>query len=177
MGDVLTRQPRRLRLRTEAYETWLAHTDGTEKLLSLGPMTLVKPLMEKHATYEPVIMGGCVHTPPNFNGFEFNQSLDRDAFSFCTRGKHAAVTLDTCRTDRLDMRKVRFDGDDLYARIIRADQALSITRGEDGCYVWDDVAAACLLHPDRFVLTPETDKDGNRLYNAAYVSDKPYYET
>ncbi len=176
MGDVLTRQPGRLRVRKLKYEQWLAGTTGEEKLLSLGPMTLVRPLMEKHPSYEPVIMGGCVKTPPNFNGYEFNQSLDREAFSFCTRGKHAAVTLDTCRVEKLDMRKIRVDGDDLHSRILRADQALSITRGEEGCYVWDDVAAACLLYPERFELVPEDDRDGNRIFNAVYTSDQLYYE-
>ncbi len=175
MGDVLSRRCGKPRFRVERYEQWLENTKGDELLLSLGPMTLVKPLMERHGTYRPVIMGGCVHTPPNFKGYEFNQSLDRAAFSFCTKGPHAAVTLDTCRVDALDMRKREFRGRDVYSKIVRADQALSISRGEEGCYIWDDVTAVCLLHPERFSFTREADKDGNMLYNAVYVSDLPYY--
>ena len=177
MGDILFRQPGTIDSTIINYEQWIENTTGKERLLSLGPMTLVKPLMEKHDSYSPVIMGGCVHTPPNFNGYEFNQSLDREAFSFCTRGKHAAITLDTCRIDKLDMRRKVFSGNGLYETIVRADQALSISRKEEGCYIWDDVAAAYLLYPERFVLNKEIDKDGNTLYNAAYISKKEYFES
>ena len=51
-----------------------------------------------------------------------------------------------------------------------------LQRGEKGCYVWDDVAAAYLLHPERFTLRQQTDRDGNRIFNAVYVSDKLYFE-
>lgn len=176
MGDIFTRQDGDLRFEVLGFEKWLGQTDGSERLLSLGPMTLVKPLLERHLSYEPVIMGGFVHSEPNFNGYEFNQALDREAFSFCTKRRHAAITLDTCRTAALDMRGVKMTGDDVHSRILRADQELSVSRGEDGCYVWDDVAAAYLLFPDRFILKKERDKDGNVLYNAEYVSNKVYFE-
>ena len=176
MGDLFTRQNGRLRFRTVDFAAWMETVDGTEQVLSLGPMTLVRPLLEKHASYEPVIMGGCVHTPPNFRGYEFNQCLDTAAFAYCTKRKHAAVTLDTCRVDKLDMRRVEITGDDIHAQILRADQALSISRGEEGCYVWDDVTACYLLFPERFVLHAEQDRDGNTIYNAVYVSDKLYFE-
>ena len=175
MGDIFPRDPLDSDVKTVRFEEWLSGTDGKELVLSLGPMTMVKPLMEKHPEYVPVIMGGCVHTPPNFNGFEFNQSLDREAFAFCTKGSHAAITLDTCRVPALDMRLREIRGDDVHSRVLQADQRLSVTRGEEGCYVWDDVAAAFLLYPDRFQLTEETDLDGNRLFNATYISDKLYY--
>ena len=175
MGDVLERRPGKPRFSVVRFEQWLESVKGDETLLSLGPMTLVRSLMEKHSSYTPVIMGGCVRTPPNFKGYEFNQSLDPEAFSFCTRSSHYAVTLDTCRMDELDMRKREFLGQDLYSIIVRADQELSIKRGEEGCYIWDDVAAVCLLHPERFTFTKEKDRDGNMINNAAYVSPLPYY--
>ena len=175
MGDLLIRQPFVEDINVITYEDFLETVNGAEELLSLGPMTLVKPLMEKYDTYNPVIMGGCVHTPPNFNGYEFNQSLDREAFAFCTKGNHAAITLDTCRVEKLDMRLYDIEGEDIHSLIVKADQKLSISRGEEGCYIWDDVAASYLLFPERFKINEEYDKDGNRLFNAEYISDKLYY--
>ena len=174
MGDLFD-HTRKCAVRTVSFADWLPTTDGTELLLSLGPMTMVKPLMERHSTYFPVIMGGRVRTAPNYHGYEFNHGLDKAAFAACTRVPHAAITLDTVRTPALDMRPREIAGDDIHAQIVRADQKLSITRGEEGCFLWDDVAAAYLLWPDRFRLDAETDQDGNRIFQAVYVSDKLYY--
>lgn len=175
MGDLFDHS-RTARAKTVAFTEWLPATDGTEQLLSLGPMTLVKPLMERHSTYFPVIMGGRVRTAPNYHGYEFNHGLDKEAFAFCTGVPHAAITLDTVRTKALDMRLREIAGDDIHSQIVRADQALSITRGEEGCFLWDDVAAMYLLYPERFKLEEERDQDGNRIYNAVYSSDKLYFE-
>ncbi len=174
MGDVFEPFLEQASVERIKYEEWLESLCGDEVVLSLGPMTLVSPLMKK-APFELIIMGGCVDEEPNFKGYEFNHSLDREAFSFCTKFPHAAITLDTCRVEKLDVRKLEVCGDDVHSRVLRADQELSITRGEDGCYVWDDVAACFLLFPERFKLVEKTDKDGNRLFNAEYISDKLYY--
>lgn len=175
MGDLFDHR-RTAAVRTVPFEQWLPTADGTELLLSLGPMTLVKRLMEHRSTYFPVIMGGRVRTAPNYRGYEFNHGLDKEAFAFCTKVPHAAITLDTVRTTALDMRLREIVGDDVHSQIVRADQKLSITRGEEGCFVWDDVAACYLLWPERFKLEEETDQDGNRIYNAVYISEKLYFE-
>lgn len=176
MGDILTPPEVYPSIREIAFEAWLETYTGEETVLSLGPMTLVRTVLQKHACKQLVIMGGCVHEEPNFNGREFNHALDAEAFAYCVRHPHTAVTLDTCRVERLDMRRINIGGEDLHARILRADQELSVTRGEDGCYVWDDVAACCLLHPERFSVQRETDRDGNLLCNARYISDMLYFE-
>lgn len=175
MGDLFDHS-RKTEVKTMTFDAWLSTTDGTEQLLSLGPMTLVKPLMDKHPGYRPVIMGGRVRTAPNYHGYEFNHGLDKAAFADCTKADHAVITLDTVRTEKLDMRLREVTGSDIHSRIVRTDQALSITRGEEGCFLWDDVAAAYLLYPERFKLVPEIDQDGNRLFNAVYVSEKLYFE-
>lgn len=175
MGDLFD-HTRTAEVKTVAFEKWILAVDGTEALLSLGPMTLVKPLMERCGAYCPVIMGGRVRTAPNYHGYEFNHGLDKEAFAFCTKADHAVITLDTVRTPALDMRLREVTGSDIHAQIVRADQKLSIIRGEEGCFLWDDVAAMYLLYPDRFRLEPETDQDGNRLFNAVYISDKLYFE-
>lgn len=174
MGDLFVASDKDVAVPVIAFEEWLPQLTGKETVLSLGPMTMVRPVMERYPC-KLIIMGGRVKEEPNFNGYEFNHCLDTEAFSYCTRLPHAAITLDTCRTEKLDMRKVDITGDDIHSMILRADQRLSVTRGEDGCYVWDAVAACYLLFPERFVLQEQTDPYGNRLYNAVYVSDKLYF--
>lgn len=176
MGDFFTHPSEAPNVQEITFEQWLEAYTGEEIILSLGPMTLVKTAVMKKAPAQMVIMGGCVHEEPNFNGYEFNHCLDVEAFNYCVRFPHTAITLDTCRTKTLDMRRYEIFGEDIHSRIIRADQVLSISRKEDGCYVWDDVAANFILFPDRFETTEETDIAGNRICNARYISDKLYYE-
>lgn len=176
MGDLMEHPAEKPRVSEQIFEKWLEEYTGDATVLSLGPMTLVKAFLEKHPTERLVIMGGVVREEPNFNGYEFNQCLDVEAFAHCVKLPHVAITLDTCRTELLDMRRYSIDGDDLHSKILRADQRLSITRGEDGCYVWDDVAACYILFPERFEVKPEKDPYGNTLSHARYVSHKLYFE-
>ena len=169
MGDEFQADARQDKAEIVPFEQWIEGASGDETVLSLGPMTLVKVFLERYPKCSLVIMGGCVRQEPNFNGYEFNQALDVSAFAFCAKHPHAAITLDTCRVPRLDMRRFEIKGDDVHSRVLRADQRLSITRGEDGCYVWDDVAACYLLYPERFVLEEMTDRQGNLLRCARYV--------
>lgn len=169
MGDLLS--PATAAVATVDYKTWLDGLSGEERVLSLGPMTLVRPLMERHI-HPLVVMGGCVNTPPNFHGYEFNHALDKDAFAFCAPKSEGVITLDTCRVAPLNVRNWALDGDDLYTRILRRDVELSYTRGEDGCYVWDDVAAQFVLFPHRFGVKEETDPHGNTYRHVFYVGEK-----
>ena len=176
MGDVLIKQDNNPMVNEIRFEDWLLSVTGEETVLSLGPMTLVRALFEKKPCEKLVIMGGLICEEPNFNGYEFNQAMDVDAFGYCLKFPHVAITLDTCRVKALDMRRVQINGDDLHSVILRADQKLSISRGEDGCYVWDDVAACYVLYPERFEVKVENDPYGNTISNATYISDKLYFE-
>ncbi|MBO5746876.1 MAG: nucleoside hydrolase [Clostridia bacterium] len=176
MGDVIDHPSDQPTVSETTFEDWSKTVTGDEIILSLGPLTLVKKHLEKHACKQLVIMGGVVKTEPNYNGYEFNQALDVEAFSYCTRLPHTVITLDTCRTEKLDMRRITVTGDDLHSRVLKADQVLSVSRKEDGCYVWDDVAACYLLFPERFKVTSVTDPYGNRVNNAEYISNKLYFE-
>ena len=176
MGDVFSHPDKRPDVREISFDEWLADFTGEEIVLSLWPMTLVKEAVMKKAPQSLVIMGGCIHEEPNFNGYEFNHCLDVEAFNYCVKFPHVAITLDTCRVKVLDMRQYEIVGDDIHSVIVRADQRLSITRHEEGCYVWDDVAANYILYPERFEVAAERDKENNLLYNARYISDKLYYE-
>ncbi len=160
---------------TVGYEAWLAKLQGKEQVLSLGPLTLVRPVMERHV-HPLVIMGGCVHTHPNFHGFEFNHALDQEAFSVCAPLAVGVVTLDTCRVSALDVRTMTLPEEGLHTAILRRDVELSYARGEDGCYVWDDVAASFLLYPQRFSTHWETDPHGNRYPNAVFRGEGLYFQ-
>ena len=176
MGDFFKQNSDTSSLTMTNYEQWLAGLSGDEIVLSLGPVTLVKPVLARHSVKQLVLMGGCVDTPPNFGEYEFNEAMDPDAFAFCLTFPHVAITLDTCRVPKLDMRRLHIEGDDVHSAIIRKDQALSVTRGEEGCFVWDDVAACYLLHPERFKTVKKTDPHGNEINMAEYISELEYFE-
>ncbi len=176
MGDVLQRRSAPDGFASVPFSDWIETLTGEEMLLSLGPCTLVKRVLERYPTCSLVFMGGCAKTEPNFGEYEFNQALDAGAFAYCASREHVAITLDTCRVEKLDMRlrdEARF-GDSLHDVILKADVRLSITRGEEGCYVWDDVAVCYLLHPERFVIETMVDRQGNALKNARYISQIDY---
>lgn len=174
MGDIFECKNHTDGIKEIEFNAWLETLSGDETVLSLGPMTMVKPLSEKFSNIPIILMGGCIDTEPNFNGYEFNHALDRAAFAYCVKHPHAAITLDTCRTDVLDIYKYELDGESKYFEILKASRRMSRKLGESGCYVWDDVAACYLLHPERFVLEKKTDRDGNIISNAKYVSSLPY---
>lgn len=175
MGDIFKKSPSTSNFTVIKYGEWLDTLKGDEVILSLGPMTLVKPLMQKTA-FKLIIMGGLINEEPNFKGYEFNHCLDTDAFSYCVKFPHTAITLDTCRVPILNIRNVDIKDDGLYEQVLRADQVLSIKRNEQGCFVWDDVAACYLLKPERFKVTTCTDPWGNKIYNAVYVSNEIYFK-
>ncbi len=157
------------------FEPWLATLTGKETVLSLGPATLVQPLMER-ADHPLVMMAGCIDTPPNFKGFEFNHCLDKQAFSYCAPRAMGIITLDTCRVPALDVSKVIPDPATMHGKIMQAAQKLSTAWDSAGCHMWDDVAACFVLFPHRFTTVRQTDPHGNTYLHAAYQSDAVYYK-
>ncbi len=173
MGDVFT--PAKAEVDTILFEDWQITLNGTETVLSLGPATLVKPLMER-ADHPLVMMAGCINTPPNFQGFEFNHCLDKSAFSYCAPKAEAVITLDTCRVPALDVSHITPDKNTVHGTIIDAAQRMTTAWDSFGCHMWDDVAACYVLFPERFTTHPETDPHGNTYCHGAYSSDKVYYK-
>lgn len=172
MGDVFDPAP--ANVERISFEPWLATLTGEETVLSLGPATLVKPVMERHR-HPLIMMAGCIDTPPNFKGFEFNHCLDKEAFSYCAPQAEAVITLDTCRVPALDVSAVTPDRT-LHGRIMQAAQKLATAWDNAGCHMWDDVAACCLLFPHRFTAPLQTDPHGNTYHHAKYISDCVYYK-
>ncbi len=176
MGDILEKNDSLEHVKIASFGDFLKGIKGDEILLSLGPMTLVTPIAQAFPGCPLVIMGGCVESEPNYEGYEFNVALDPEAFARAVKQRHVAITLDTCRVEKLDMRRLEITDSSLHSQILRADQRLSISRGEEGCYVWDDVAACYVLHPERFELKSGKDRQGNTVTYAVYVSKREYFE-
>ena len=159
------------------FSKWLISLEGEYDLLSLGPMTLVPKILERGRCRNFVFMGGNIAEVPNFHGYEFNHALDRAAFSAVTgKYSHVAVTMDTCRHPLLNVQGEEIGQSSLMHRIVGRCRALTLTSGEKGCHVWDDVAVKYLRHPDWFELYSATDKDGNLLTVARYTHGKPYQD-
>lgn len=175
MGDLFSPSGKAERLQSVPFGAWLETLQGGFDLVSLGPMTLTLPVLEKKPK-RFVFMGGNLHEPPNFRGYEFNHCLNREAFARCVKYPHAAVTMDTCRNELFDAGKGTFGGDGLLSKIIRRAKELSSALHEAHCYVWDDIAVKYLRHPDWFELFEGTDRDGNILSVARYTFGAPYEE-
>jgi len=158
------------------FEELLKEERGEYAIISLGPTTLVKTLIEKKKPSKLVLMGGNIASEPNFKGYEFNHALDRSAFTACVKLPHAAITLDTCRIPALNIQERGVKGESLIAKIVNRSRELTFTSGEKGCYIWDDMAVKCFFHPDWFTLEQATDKDGNLLTVAKYILGKPFQE-
>ncbi|MBQ8605873.1 MAG: nucleoside hydrolase [Clostridia bacterium] len=175
MGDIFEAVYNECGLNITEFYDWEKTLCGDEVILSLGPMTLVKPILEKHKNPELIIMGGCIDEKPNYKGYEFNHGLDPESFAFCVKYPHVAATLDTCSVKALNMHSYEITGDDVYSKTLNASKRLSAKRQEKGCYVYDDIAACYLFHPERFKTEKRTDPFGNQVTNGIYVSDIPQY--
>lgn len=158
------------------FSDWLSTLkEGEFILLSLGPMTLLPPVLKKRPK-KFLFMGGNIAETPNYLGYEFNHGVNRDAFRECVRSPHVAVTMDTCRHPLLNIQRREIVGEDLLSKIVRRSQQMSIHSGEKGCYLWDDIAVKFLRHPDWFALSELKDRDGNILNVAKYIHEKTFSE-
>lgn len=175
MGDIFERNINQDGFHVIEYSDWIETLTGNEVLLSLGPMTMVEPIFKKYGNNELIIMGGCVDEKPNYKGYEFNHGVNPESFSYCVKFPHVAITLDTCSVGVLNMHNYNISGDDIYSQTLNASKRLSRQRNEDGCYVYDDIAACYLLYPERFETKVCKDPFGNEICNGIYVFDKPQY--
>lgn len=172
MGDLFPDVP----VRAVPYAEWLSSLRGGYRLLSLGPMTLILPILERGTCERFVFMGGNIAEEPNYHGYEFNHALDRTAFAEAVKFPHAAVTMDTCRHPLFNIQPVDFTADTLLKRIVLRARERTFLSGEKGCYLWDDIAVKVLRHPEWFAFEERSDRDGNVLSVARYVRGLPYPE-
>lgn len=175
MGDLFADSPEADALESVEFSDWIECISDDFDLISLGPMTLTPYVLEKNP-HKFIFMGGNINQPPNFHGYEFNHYMNREAFACCVKTPHVAITMDTCMNPALDAMKGDFCGCGLLQRIILRARELAMSRNEQNCYVWDDIAVKYLRHPDWFELSCETDRDCNLLNVAHYTLCAPYEE-
>lgn len=156
-----------------AYDEWLASVDERYTVVSLGPCTVLLDLLKTKGAHELLMMGGNVAEPPNYKGYEFNHGMDTDAFQASVHYTHLIATLDSCHCPQCDFYSIELEGDELFERMARRAVELSERRGEKACYIYDLVAAVCLLHPEKFTVEPAVDKDGNALSMLRYIAQEP----
>lgn len=133
-------------------------------LVSLGPLTVTKKIIDDAGPMELLIMAGNVNETPNYKGYEFNHALDKPAFDYCVKFPHKIATLDTCRVPRFNTSlHLPAEGSGLLYRLQKASLELAEARHKGTCYIYDYIAVQYLISPDSFTSSVERDPDGNLL--------------
>ncbi len=159
-------------IKTMDFKEWLAHLKGEYVLFSAGPCTLTAEIQKAFEPKFTVIMAGVVNETPNFNGMEFNQALDVNAYNDCVKRKNTVVaTLDSCRNKRFNLAGKRFlDGTVLSDLINRACE-LAEARHPDNCYIYDYIASLFLVQQKAFEVVNVVDKWGNSIPEMRLLGD------
>lgn len=153
-----------------SYENWLNGVDEGYAILSLGPCTVTLDILKRRKVGALIMMGGNIAEPPNFDKYEFNHGMDPDSFAECVKFNHFVATLDTCHCAPCDFNLIDFKDDGLFGKAVKRYIELSNSRAEKGCYIYDLVAVAYLLQPEKFSSEFKTDPFGNRLNVLKYTS-------
>lgn len=156
-----------------SYDDWIKEVTKGYSILSLGPCTVTLDILRKCEPSELILMAGNINQIPNYKGYEFNHGLDINSFAECVKYPHFCVTLDTCHCDMCDLNKINVDGDDLFYELLCSYHKMCIERKDKYASVYDLTAVVKLLHPERFDVTVNTDKDGNNISVLRYVSNLP----
>ena len=160
MGDLFA--PQETTVPTLTFDEWLDE-GGEAYLCSFGPCTLVVPALEKIKSNGVLVMGGCVDEEPNFNGYEFNHALDKDAFSKTVNGEHFVATLDSCRAVEFNAVIVKPEGSELFNTLVGASLKYATARHADRCFIYDYITARFLFESELFRVEKVIDCDGNEL--------------
>lgn len=147
------------------FAEWLNEDDGPYTLVSLGPCTVTRRVINgKTGAEKLLIMGGNIAETPNYEGREFNHALDIEAFNYCATLSIATVaTLDSCRSPRFNLAGRAPEGEDVLSRILRRAERLATARHGDNCYVYDYIAVRSLFEPELFAVRRAVDPDGNAM--------------
>ncbi len=169
MGDVLALREG-FALEEIGLNAWEKTLTGEEILISLGPCTVTRYLLQRRRFSQLWLMGGTVEQTPNFRGREFNHALDVEAFAYCTRFAHKAATMDTCFHDRFNlMEHPPRSEDPLVESLLSRYLHYAVARGADRCCVFDWVLIRALFFPERFCCEKRRDPDGNLLNVLRYL--------
>lgn len=169
MGDVFPANSDNTR--TVCFREWLEEYHGCDVLLSLGPMTITRLILQKALPDRFIFMAGCITAKPNYNGYEFNEGVNPTAYAECVKYPHKAVLLDTA-CDNLDVLKSDIPHTGIYSILADACRNLAIKRGEKSCFIWDDIAIRYLFNPHLFTEKMRYDNHGNIINTLIYNGNK-----
>lgn len=155
------------------YNMWIDELDASYTIVSLGPCTVTLDILKKSTCHSLLLMGGNISEKPNYNEYEFNHGMDIAAFTECVKNHHVIATLDTCHCDLCDFNNIKLKDDDLFEKMVKRAVQLSNERREDGCYIYDLIAAVYLLHPKKFLEEKMKDNFGNHLNVLKYIDNSP----
>ena len=169
MGDLLTFKD--VDITVVKFNDWLNTTNNDIVLISLGPCTITKKIIEKIGNPKTLlIMGGNVAEEPNFNGYEFNHAIDIPAFAWCVKRPHLIATLDSCRCSAYNFISYKFDDNTLLGKMLNRSIELAKARHPDRSYVYDYICVSYLYEKEKWNLKSMTDSDGNILNVLVYNS-------
>jgi len=171
MGDIFSPVYEDI-VNTVKYDSFIdSLTD--EIIVSLGPCTVTKDILERSPDHKLIIMGGNISEEPNYKGYEFNHGMDPDAFSYCVKHPHVILTLDSCRNPLCDFSKIEANGNSPLEKFTRKAVLLSERRNRPACYIYDLIAVQYLFFPERFECEIKNDSFGNSLNTAFYTAKNP----
>lgn len=162
MGDLL--EVKKYNFTILDYDDWFKAGLDDILLLSLGPLTITKEIMDTYKNIELVIMAGMVDAEPNFKGMEFNQALDADSYNYCLKFDHVVATLDTCRHKNFNLAGARLKENNLLNKLINKAVLLAEARHIDNSYIYDFISALYLIMPHIFTVIKKGDKWCNTVF-------------
>ena len=157
------------------YEKLAYMLDCEYEVLSLGPCTMVKRTLADAVNMPSgkiMLMGGCNRVPPNFGKYEFNDGIDHNAFVWTLRRPHVAATLDTCHVPAFNTLGKRREGSRLLDVLMNRCTELAEIRGDEANYIYDQIAALALIHPEFFDVEEVFAPDLLRFMNELRLKDE-----
>lgn len=144
------------------FEEYIESLESCDILLSLGPMTVTSLILDKIEPRRFIFMAGCVNGTPNYHGYEFNHGVNPDAFARCVKHRHEGILLDSIHPF-FDLNGKEISPDSYGNRLSLRYRDFCNANGEQGSYVWDDIAVYYLLNSEKFYCRELTDKWGNKI--------------
>lgn len=163
MGDLFKNKKRYDKIKAADFNDYLKNLKNGFILLSLGPLTITKLILEKAKPSLTLIMAGVVDEIPNYNGLEFNQALDAAAYCECLKYPHLIATLDTCRHQSFNLAGFKSKETGILSKLINRSVKLAMKRHKDNSYIYDFIASLYLTNPLLFSSENIKDKHGNAL--------------
>lgn len=163
MGDLFKSRKADEKMEVLNFSEYFKNLKSDIILVSLGPLTITKIILEKIKPSLTLIMAGVVLEIPNYKDMEFNQALDSGAYNECLKYPHFIATLDTCRHNSFNLAGYKLKNNSVLSSLINRSVRLAEKRHKDNSYIYDFITSLYLTNPLLFVSQNVTDKWGNSL--------------